>query len=226
MFKKNKYENKKNNNRSRSINYNIPTLNELEQCGQYVPKKEFMNMDNYSLNQQHSENSKRELLFKFDMLRKKYSTTNIPEFTIHSDLNIMEQSYNDTLRRISLDSSVENYKKFLIYGFMGCEFVFGNFLGFDMKGFTQQQLTSMNSYDSLLIELGEKNYVPTGSNWSVEVRLLGLILMNAAVFVVSKIIFKKTGTDMLGMINSMNNKVNVDVPKPKMKGPNIDLDNL
>jgi hypothetical protein len=111
---------------------------------------------------------------------------------------------------------------------MGCEFIFGNFLGFDMQGFTQQQILSMNSYEKLLIELGEKSYVPTGSKWPVELRLLFMIIMNAAFFVISKMIMKKTGANILGMVNSMNaspaQTSNPVQRKRKMKGPNIDLD--
>jgi hypothetical protein len=43
--------------------------------------------------------------------------------------------------------------------------VFGNFLGFDMQGFTKQQMLSMHDYERLLVELGEKSYVPEGSKW-------------------------------------------------------------
>ena len=105
----------------------------------------------------------------------------------------MTKQYDHTVRRLSLDSTVENYKQYLIGGFMLTEFVFGNFLGFDMQGFTQQQIVSMSSYERLLIELGEKSYVPTGSKWPVELRLMFMIVMNAAFFIVSKMI--KQGYD-------------------------------
>jgi hypothetical protein len=112
---------------------------------------------------------------------------------------------------------------------MGCEFIFGNFLGFDMQGFTQQQLTSMNSYEKLLIELGEKSYVPTGSKWPVELRLLFMIIMNAAFFVISKMIMKKTGANLLGMLNTMNTAPSASETsqrKRRMKGPNIDISDI
>jgi hypothetical protein len=204
-----------------------PTLSELEKQGGYIPKKEFRDINQTTMNEQMEEDSKRELLFKFDLLKKSYPSSIIPEYTIHTDIRTMQKSYGDTVRRLSLDSSVDNYKTYIVYGFMGCEFIFGNFLGFDMQGFTQQQILSMNSYEKLLIELGEKSYVPSGSKWPVELRLLFMIIMNAAFFVISKMIMKKTGANILGMVNSMNaSPVQSSNPvqrKRKMKGPNIDL---
>ena len=206
-----------------------PTLSELEERGGYVPKRELRDINHTTRTEQHEDDSKRELLFKFDLLRKSYPNSVIPEFTIHSDLASMQKAYDDTVRRLSLDSSVESYKTYLVYGFMGCEFVFGNFLGFDMQGFTQQQIVSMNSYEKLLIELGEKSYVPSGSKWPVELRLLFMIVMNAAFFVISKMIMKKTGANLMGMINNMQGPASAGPPpqrKRKMRGPNIDLGDL
>ncbi len=110
---------------------------------------------------------------------------------------------------------------------MGCEFVFGNFLGFDMSGFTQQQVSQMSQYEKLLVEIGEKSYVPTGSKWPVELRLLFLIIMNAAFFIISKMLMKKTGSNILSMFNKMNNKPEgVKSSKKRMRGPNVNLDDL
>ena len=211
----------------------IPTLAELEQRGGYVPKRELRDINQTTMNEQQEEDVKRELLFKFDLLRKSYPASIIPDYNIHTDYHTMQKSYDDTVRRLSLDYSVENYKTYLVYGFMGCEFVFGNFLGFDMQGFTQQQILSMNSYEKLLIELGEKSYVPTGSKWPIELRLLFMIIMNAAFFVVSKMIMKKTGANLMGMINNMHTTSQTSAPsavpprpKRKMRGPNIDLGDI
>ena len=211
-----------------------PSLADLERAGGYVPKQELRDINQVTVNEQQEDDSKREILFKFDLLRKSYPGHVIPDHTIHSDLQLMKKSYDDTVRRLSLDSSVEQYKTYLIYGFMGCEFVFGNFLGFDMEGFTQQQIVSMSSYERLLIELGEKSYAPAGSKWPVEVRLLFLIMMNAAFFVISKMIMKKTGANLMGMMSSMNmagNSTLASEPtggqsRRKMKGPDIDLGDL
>lgn len=185
---------------------------------------------NYMSSTMEDEDAKRELLFKFELLKKNNRTVDIPEFTIHSDLKSMRTTYHSIMKRMSIESSVENYKTYLIGGFMAVEYALGNWMGFDMQGFTQQQIVSMDSYERLLIELGEKSYVEEEQQWPVEARLLGLIVMNAAFFVISKIITKKTGTSILNMINSMNTqKQSTNVPPKKtrhMKGPNIDLSNI
>lgn len=218
----------------RSVGGMPPTLEELQQQGQVNMNKELRDVNFTTMNEQQSTDKKREILFKFDLLRKSYpnARTSIPEFTIHSDLTQMQKDYDSTVRRLSLDSTVENYKQYLIGGFMLTEFVFGNFLGFDMQGFTQQQIVSMSSYERLLIELGEKSYVPKGSKWPVELRLLFMIIMNAAFFIVSKLIMRKTGANLMNMINGMNGMNNTTrttaapARKRRMRGPTINLDDI
>ena len=204
-----------------------PSLAQLENDGVYDRKKEMPDLSSYAYNQEDDENVKRELLFKFELLKKSYPGSEIPEITVHSSLDSLQKLYDMTLRKLSLDSSVESYKTYLIGCFMATEFVFGNFLNFDMQGFTQQQILSMNSYEKLLIEIGEKSYIPKGgSKWPVEIRLLFLIIMNAAFFIVSKMIMGKTGSNLLGMINGMNSankNTQNNTKKTKMKGPNINL---
>lgn len=205
-----------------------PTLNELKNRGVYTRKNIPVNL---AYTEDDSEDLKRELLFKFDILRKTYPTADIPEFTIHSNYEMMKSTYENSLRRLSIDSTVESYKTYLIGGFMVCEYLMGNFLGFDMQGFTQQQIISIKSYEKLLIELGEKSYVPTGSRWPVEVRLLFLVLMNAGLFIISKMIMSKTGSNIMNMVNNMNaSKLPSDGgmkrPKRKMRGPTVDINSL
>ena len=227
--KKNKYS-KQRDRHGHSIQKttSAPSFAELEAKGAYIPKKELRDVNVIHPSEKEDEDLKRELLFKFELLRKSYPSASIPIYTIHTEYQTMLNSYDDCVRRLSLDSSVESYKQYLIYGFMGVEFIFGKFLKLDMEGFTQQQIVSMTSYEKLLIELGEKSYVPEGSKWSVEVRLGCLVMMNAAFFIVSKMIMSKTSVNLMNMMNGMTKKTQgtADAPKRKMKGPDLDLDDI
>lgn len=207
-----------------------PTLSELKNKGQYVERSTFRNILAPTVNEQEEEDLKRELLFKFELLKKSYKTANIPEFTIHSDYNTMLKSYNTCLKQVTLDNTVENYKQYLLGGFMLVEFVGSSFLKLDMTGFTQQQMVSMNSYERLLIELGEKSYVPDAKNWPVELRLLFMILMNAGIFVVTKMIMKKTGSNLMNLFGGGGVSTHTAPPPPqrkrRMNGPDINVDDL
>jgi hypothetical protein len=204
----------------------VPKLSELEKRGEVKTTKHVPTLTD-NLHPEEEDELKRELLFKFELLKKSYKDVSIPEFTMYSEYKNMSQTYENLLRQVTMDSNVQSYKSFLIGGFLLFEFVLGVWLKFDMSGFTQQQILNMNQYERLLIELGEKSYVPGGSQWPVEMRLLCMILFNAVVFVISKVILKRTGQDMVNMMNTPF--VSPKAPsaeKKKMKGPSIQFDDL
>lgn len=163
------------------------------------------------------DDAKRELLFKFNRLRKTYPKVDMPEFNMMSNLDTVKLTYNNTVKNLAIDSTVETYKSYLMMGFFGCEIVLGK-IGFDMEGYSQQQTLYMSKYDKLLIELGEKSYVPSSINkWPVEIRLMVLVLFQTTIFVVSKIIAKKTNVNVLQMYNNINGVYNTDSPKRKVE---------
>lgn len=211
-----------------------PRLSDLEHAGMLKTNRSIPNLEHLeNIEEEDEEDKKRELLFKFELLKKSYKNVNIPDFSIHSSLKKMNETYENQLRHLSLDSSVESYKNILVGGFMIFEFIFGVWLKFDMSGFTQQQILNMNQYERLLIELGQKTYVPDGKQWPVEFRLVGLIVLNAIIFIISKLILKRTGNNLMGMMNHVQNTVPKNnnssaptEPKKKMKGPSINIDDL
>jgi len=184
-----------------------PSINELTKKKKYNPDE---------------EDTKRELIFKFGLLEKTYPFSNIPKFTVHSNLTYMQKSYDDIVRKLSLDSTVDSYKTYLIYAFMGCEFFAGHVLKLDMQGFTQQQIISMQTYEKLLIELGEKSYFST-TKFPVEIRLIMMVVINAAFFIFSRMLFKKTGSDIIKLFNSVQSQ---STSYKKMKQPDPELFDL
>lgn len=170
-----------------------PTLSEINNQTQ-GPIKNFA----YT-NTEDEMKRKRELLFRFDILKRSYKDAHIPEFTEYTDIKTMERIYEDTVRKVGLESKVDGYKKFLTMGFFGVEFLFTKFIGVDMSGFAKQQMSSMNSYERLLIELGEKAMIEKAkSQWPVEVRLLFTIVMNAVIFLLMKSVMNGGISSLVG----------------------------
>jgi hypothetical protein len=217
-----------------------PSLSEIN-SGQTRPGNRDLTFLNK--NDEKDLQRKRELLFKFKTLKRHYTDANVPEFTEYSDLQTMEREYDTLVRQLRIDSNVENYKKYLIVGFGLVEFVLSKFLKFtDIEGFTQQQLLGMNQYEKILLEIGEKHQIEPSKQWSPELRLVGIVAMNAVIFVGTKMLFKSaSGGDILNMISSPAPKATTTAPpktqssastsnqqtnNKKMKGPDMDLDNL
>ena len=195
-----------------------PTLEELQQKKKIGPQVTISR--DYRYAEEEDEETQKErnaVYFKYEVLRRMHPNAHIPEFTIYSDPKLMSQKYELLTKKLSLESSVDSWKRYMIVFVMGCEVVLGK-LSFDMEGFAQQQIMSMSTYDQLLVEMAEKSYVPSGSSkWSPEVRLFMMLTMNIVLFVISKMIFKKTGTNLLGTINDLTSP-----QERKMKEPSTE----
>lgn len=204
-----------------------PTLAELKAQGVYQGKPELRDISQPD-GDIHEDDTKRELLFKFQLLKKSYPQAEIPEFTLHSNLNHMKKTYETQVKQLSLDTSVDQYKMYLLGGCMTLEFILGKFLKLDMEGFTKQQSQNIHTYERLLVELGEKSYVPEGESWPVEIRLAGLVIINAVFFIASKMFMEKTGASLMGIFNSLNRQAppTSQAGKKRMKGPDINIESI
>lgn len=192
-----------------------PTLGEIQakNPNEQILKKE------YRYPQTENEDAvkrRNEVYFQYQVLKRMHPSAPIPEFTMYSDPDLMAQKYEMIAKKLSLDSSVENWKRYMIIFVMGLEVVLGK-MSFDVEGFAQQQLIQMNTYDSLLVEMAEKSYTPNGkSKWPVEIRLMMMLTVNMAMFIVCRMIQKRTGTNLLG---SINQQLNTGGGERLMRGP-------
>lgn len=172
-----------------------------------------------------------EYIWRFRILKRQYKNANIPDYNEHSDLTQMKTSYNRTLKEVYLDEAVDTYRGYLIGGFAAMEWVCTKWMDIDLGGFTRQQTKMMPKYERLLIELGEKSYGSWGSNLPVEIRLIGVILFNAAIFYISKVLAEKDGGNAAEFFRAITGQpvapVDDEVPKPtKMKGPKFKPEDL
>jgi hypothetical protein len=177
-----------------------------------------------SKQEEEEEITKRDYLDKFAILKRKYKDFKMPEISPYSDVGTMKRTYDSAVKQLHLDSNVETYKKYLIGGFSLTQFLFTKFLKIDMTGFAEQQILSMNQYEQILVEIGEKSYFKAPSQMAPEFKLVLLIGFNAVIFLISKMIFKASGDNILASINKMSEKkeTSSQSQKPHMKGPSMD----
>lgn len=125
---------------------------------------------------------KEEYIWRFHILRKSHKGKKFPTFTEMDDLSTMKMTYQRTLKEISLDQSVNSYRDYLIGGFLIIENLGKHFIDPCFDGYATHQMQMMDKYDTLLVELGEKSYNRWGVKLPVELRLLGMIIIQAGMF--------------------------------------------
>jgi hypothetical protein len=186
------------------------------------------------------QEEKEELIVKFRTLKKAYPQNKelqLLSYTEHDDLDTMRKMYKRTLGEITFDRKISNYRSYLSVSFMVIEYGF-RYLGMNMDGFAKHQAKSIDEYNSLLVELGEKTQGSWMDNFPVEVRLLGLVVFQAVVFWFAK----NKNIDISNIINVVSGMVPKEQPPPagveladvtgssgstgvapvkKMKGPSI-----
>lgn len=177
---------------------------------------------------------KEEMIWRFRILKKQYKSPSVTinEYNEHSDIDMMKQDYERTVRMLTLDDNVESYRSYLMGSFIVMEFVCTQWAGIDLSGFTKTQTMMMHKYERLLIELGEKRQETWSSNLPVEVRLVGMVLMQAGIFYLGKIVSDRIGGSVADLFSGMmgqppaspGNAQEPVKPKKKMRGPTIDPD--
>jgi len=180
--------------------------------------------------EERNEAEKEEYIWRFRLLKKEYKSRakDIPVYNEHSDLQLMKRDYTRTVKELYLDRNVQTYKHYLLVGFLAIEFGATQLIGIDLSGFTLQQGRMMEEYDHLLIELGEKSYNNWSSSLPAELRIMGLILFQAGIFYLGKIVSSKWGGTVADLFKgfmgqppdiSYSKSDEERAPKRKMRGP-------
>lgn len=137
---------------------------------------------------------------KFGILRSSYPQWNIQDPSEGSTLDQVHDMYENYVKEIIISMNSNQWKIYLIILFLGIE-IFGiKVLGMDFKGYTMSQVKSMNRYNRLLVELGEKYYVQGNSNWPIEIRFIITAAINAIIFFAIKYFSKWLGGDHMSEV--------------------------
>jgi len=132
---------------------------------------------------------------RLQILRTRFVDVTIPKNAADMPWRSLRKIYYIEMDRVSISKNVEGYKMVMIVMFFILEYIGAKYLKINITGFTVHSLKTMHRYERLLIELGEKDYAGFAQNWPVEVRLAGLVAVNAIIFVVAKYVFKLSGQD-------------------------------
>lgn len=120
---------------------------------------------------------------KFGILRGSNTDLVVVDPPENATLDQKHDLYEAYIKHIIIKMNCTQWKVYLVISFLVIEVFVIKVLGLNASGYTKSQLRIINRYDQMLAELGEKYYVSGVSSYPVEVRLAGLALMNAVVFI-------------------------------------------
>lgn len=160
--------------------------NDEHQYEYVYPHQQQQEAETFEERESREKKEKIDLLADLNTVRTKYHHIHIPDFDEFTDLDTLKIYHTRVLNRIKLDANVVFLKKLLAGLILVTEIICVNFLNIDIQGVTEHQTENINVYEDLLYELGEKKNVNITRNWPVEIRLLGMVIMNCAAFWIQK----------------------------------------
>lgn len=142
-----------------------PSLSEIN-SGRPIDVNGVRNLSYITKTEEEETTKKRDLLHKFQRLRRVYPGAKIPDFSEHTDLKLMEREYDFIVKDLEIAQFTEQWKMYLTMAFKGLEWFLTNYMEFDdIQGFAQDQATKIHKYESILAEIGEKNYISDNKKW-------------------------------------------------------------
>jgi hypothetical protein len=129
----------------------------------------------------------------------------------------LKKIYHFYVDEISTAEGLEKYKIGMFVGFILIELLLEK-LGLPIKGYAELQMQHIASYNSLLIEFGDRNYFGFARNWPVEAKLAGLALFNAAILIVGRLLMEPENLNKIISKLAGKREVNVALPSTANRG--------
>jgi hypothetical protein len=131
---------------------------------------------------------------KFSILRESYPNMSIPDPGENESIGEIKAAYKIYVRRIHVDSSVEQNKVYLLILWLIIDIVGSRCFHLPFNGrYVKSQYKYMQKYQMLLIELGERSYVEEADGWPVEYRLLAMAIFHGVIFALVQMLASKLG---------------------------------
>jgi len=133
---------------------------------------------------------------KFSILRDAYPQMEVPEPRDDQSQDEIKAMYDQYVRRIIIDQSVEQSNVYLLILWLIIEVIGGRFFKLPLKGYTKNQFKYMRKYRMLLVELGERNQsAGIADGWPIEIRILAMAAFNGVIFVLVQMLANRVGMD-------------------------------
>lgn len=200
-----------------SSNYYNTYESAVERIRHSLDAKDESQIPNYDEWTEEAQSTARQrFIDKFLVLKHNYSFVTLP--TEEMTLKDCHRQYLSHVRHITIHTNSMYYKIFVIILFGGIE-LFARHHGVDLDGFAKFQIRTINRYNQVLLELGEKWYSPNGAEMAVETRIVGLALIQAAIFYAGRVIERKFGVSAETVHSMIDAHVTGGPPPPSSDAP-------
>jgi hypothetical protein len=151
---------------------------------------------------------------KFQALALNYPDRGIL-FPEGKSLNKIHDSYHGIIKSIYVNMNLGQIQLGYIIVLMAIEFVCVKAFNIPLAGFTKMELKRMYRYNQLMVELGENLYSTGGTEWPIEWRILGTLVMNIVIFISLKFLAQYVGGE--SMTEVIRNAVDKVLDNPVTK---------
>lgn len=182
-----------------------------------VNKKKKKKIDYNTLSLEQQDKYRARFKARFSLLKESWGDV-IPEVDDTMSLYELDELYSEYVKNIQIKHNNSKYKVYIVVMWLCIEFACIK-MGLDISGYTMHQLKAMNKYEKYLIEMGEKNYYNEiiGDQWSAEMNIIFMALINAVCLIVIKILGDYMGEQVAtGIVEGLQKVMTEDNPHPGM----------